>query len=217
MSEPQLPPKSEPTSADPLLDTGAYIDPAPNHSPAADIPQPGVVIAAEPISYYIPGEAPAEPAPRAARRRDPEERPSWLPENWMIELRRRNSGATAGQTDRVGVFSSVDLILATTLESLFACSVALDQSAEPKYYIEPAGQRRFRSKVEVLQFLETGSKPKRKAPSETETTPSRTPASQTQRNSSTKRKKSEASVSDNTQPPPPHVQNGVQADNGQPL
>ncbi|XP_041990050.1 uncharacterized protein LOC121741385 isoform X1 [Salvia splendens] len=100
MSEPQLPPKSEPTSADPLLDTGAYIDPAPNHSPAADIPQPGVVIAAEPISYYIPGEAPAEPAPRAARRRDPEERPSWLPENWMIELRRRNSGATAGQTDR---------------------------------------------------------------------------------------------------------------------
>ncbi|XP_041990057.1 methyl-CpG-binding domain-containing protein 5-like isoform X2 [Salvia splendens] len=185
MSEPQLPPKSEPTSADPLLDTGAYIDPAPNHSPAADIPQPGVVIAAEPISYYIPGEAPAEPAPRAARRRDPEERPSWLPENWMIELRRRNSGATAGQTDR--------------------------------YYIEPAGQRRFRSKVEVLQFLETGSKPKRKAPSETETTPSRTPASQTQRNSSTKRKKSEASVSDNTQPPPPHVQNGVQADNGQPL
>ncbi|XP_047980433.1 methyl-CpG-binding domain-containing protein 5-like [Salvia hispanica] len=192
MSEPQLPPKSEPTSADPLLDTGAFIDPAPNHSPSADMTQPspqfmpGVVIAAEPISYYIPGEASAEPAPRAARRRDPEERPSWLPENWTIELRRRNSGATAGQTDR--------------------------------YYIEPAGQRRFRSKVEVLQFLETGSsKPKRNAPSETETMPSRTPASQTQRKSSTKRKKSEGSVSDNTQPPPPHVRNGVQADNAQPL
>ncbi|KAG6432768.1 hypothetical protein SASPL_104355 [Salvia splendens] len=191
MSEPHLPPKLEPTPADPLLDTGAYIDPAPNHSPAAYMPQsspdfmPGVVIAAEPISYYIPGEAPAEPAPRAARRRDPEERPSWLPENWTIELRRRTSGATAGQTDR--------------------------------YYIEPAGQRTFRSKVEVLQFLETGSKPKRKAPSETETAPSRTPASQTQRKSSTKRKKSEVSVSDNTQPPPPHVLNGVQADNAQPL
>ncbi|XP_042041741.1 methyl-CpG-binding domain-containing protein 5-like [Salvia splendens] len=101
----------------------------------------------EPISYFIPGEAPAEPAPRAAQRRDPEERPSWLPENWTTELRRRSSGATAGQTDR--------------------------------YYIEPTGKRRFRSKLEVLRFLETGSsKPKRKAPSATETTASRSPASQ---------------------------------------
>ncbi|KAL1544052.1 Methyl-CpG-binding domain protein 5, variant 2 [Salvia divinorum] len=108
MSEPQLPPNTEPTLADPLLDTGAYIDPASNHSPAADMLQPlpeflpGIVIAADPISIYIPGEAPEEPAPRAVRRRDPEERPSWLPEDWTIELRRRNSGATAGQTDRVG-------------------------------------------------------------------------------------------------------------------
>lgn len=29
------------------------------------------------------------------------ERPSWLPENWKIEMRVRTSGATAGSTDRV--------------------------------------------------------------------------------------------------------------------
>ncbi|KAG6432767.1 hypothetical protein SASPL_104354 [Salvia splendens] len=99
MSEPQFPPNTEP----------APIDSAPNHSPtSANLPQPlpqfmpRRVYNPEPISYFIPGEAPAEPAPRAAQRRDPEERPSWLPENWTTELRRRSSGATAGQTDRVG-------------------------------------------------------------------------------------------------------------------
>lgn len=39
-----------------------------------------------------------------------------------------------------------------------------------QYYCEPTGQHRFRSRVEVLHFLETGSKPtKRKAASESET------------------------------------------------
>ncbi|XP_057782006.1 methyl-CpG-binding domain-containing protein 6-like [Salvia miltiorrhiza] len=199
MSEPQLPPDPVPEShdpeaspTDPLLDTGAYIDPGRNHSAAgAELPQhmpefaPGVVIAAEPISMYVPGEDSAEATPRAVRRRDPEEmskRPSWLPEDWKIDLKVRSSGATAGLIDR--------------------------------YYVEPTGQRRFRSKVEVLHFLETGSKPaKRKGASETETTPSGSPASQTQRKSNTKRKKSEAFVSDNTQPP--YVLNSVQTDNAQ--
>ncbi|XP_047980434.1 methyl-CpG-binding domain-containing protein 5-like isoform X1 [Salvia hispanica] len=178
MSEPQFPPNTEP----------APTDPAPNHTPASvklePLPRfmPDRVYNPEPISYFIPD---AEPAPRAARRRDREERPSWLPENWTFELRRRNSGATAGQTDR--------------------------------YYIEPTGKHRFRSKLEVLHFLETGStRPKRKAPSATETTPSTTPASETQSRASAIRKKSEAVVSDNTQPPP-HDVNSAQADNAQPI
>lgn len=119
MSEPQLPPDPVPEShdpeaspADPLLDTGAYIDPGRNHSAAgAELPQPlpefapGVVIAAEPISMYVPGEDSAEATPRAVRRRDPDEmlkRPSWLPEDWRIDLKVRSSGATAGLIDRVG-------------------------------------------------------------------------------------------------------------------
>lgn len=37
-----------------------------------------------------------------------------------------------------------------------------------QYYVEPTGQRRFRSKNEVLHFLETGIKLKRRATSETD-------------------------------------------------
>ncbi|XP_047980439.1 methyl-CpG-binding domain-containing protein 5-like isoform X2 [Salvia hispanica] len=92
-----------------------------------------------------------------------------------------------------------------------------EQGVKEKYYIEPTGKHRFRSKLEVLHFLETGStRPKRKAPSATETTPSTTPASETQSRASAIRKKSEAVVSDNTQPPP-HDVNSAQADNAQPI
>lgn len=99
---------------DPLLDSGSYIDPGRNNSAAgAELPQhpppefaPGVVIAAEPISMYVPGEDSEEATPtRGVRRRDPDEmskRPTWLPENWKIDLRVRSSGATAGLIDRVG-------------------------------------------------------------------------------------------------------------------
>lgn len=185
-------PEASPT--DPLLETGSYIDPGRNDPAAAELPHqhpdgnpelfpPGVVIAAEPISMYVPGEDSADATPRSVRRRNPDEmlkRPTWLPEDWKIDLRVRSSGATAGLIDR--------------------------------YYVEPTGQRRFRSKIEVLHFLETGSKPKRKATSETETSPSGSPANQNQKKSSTKRKKSAAFKSDNAQQP---RVNGVQADNGQ--
>ncbi|KAL8479969.1 hypothetical protein ACS0TY_026272 [Phlomoides rotata] len=152
-------------SHDPLLERGSYIDPTRTDSvaespknqqpeepeqPAAGNPEfpPGVVIAAEPISMYLPGEeedTETPPAPRSgsgsgsARRRNREEmskRPSWLPEDWTIDLRVRSSGATAGLIDR--------------------------------YYVEPTGQRRFRSKNEVEHFLQTGIKLKRRATSETD-------------------------------------------------
>ncbi|KAG6383292.1 hypothetical protein SASPL_156964 [Salvia splendens] len=208
MSESQLPPNPLPqpsdpepsptypesSPADPLLDTDAYIDdPCRNSTDAAEaeLPKPefapGVVIAAEPISMYVPEEAaPEQPTPRTARRRDPEEmakRPSWLPEDWKIELKQRVSGATAGLYD--------------------------------PYYCEPTGQHRFRSKVEVLHFLETGSKPtKRKAASESESTkPSKSLASQPKKKSATKRKKTEAVVASSEQPAP--AVNGAQEDAAQ--
>lgn len=56
-------------------------------------------------------------------------RPEWLPEDWDIDYRVRNSGATAGTVD--------------------------------KYYKAPVSGKRFRSKTEVLHFLETGSKMKK--------------------------------------------------------
>lgn len=121
--EPQEPAASpseqpaDPTAPDPLLGSGSFIDPDRTES-GAESPErkedeqtgnanfaPGVVIAAEPISMLRPGESSVETAPRSVRRRNPEEmlkRPSWLPEDWKIDLRVRSSGATAGLIDRVG-------------------------------------------------------------------------------------------------------------------
>lgn len=121
-----LPPEQESTSTDPLLDSGSYIDPGRNESgagtetapesPNHQLPEfaPGVVIAAEPISMYVPGEGSAEATPRTpVRRRNPDEmlkRPSWLPENWTIDLKVRASGVTAGLIDRVGFYLFVENI-----------------------------------------------------------------------------------------------------------
>lgn len=125
MSEPQLPnpipqaqePASSPNSPDPLLERGSYIDPPQNNS--AESPQPagnpefppGVVIAAEPISMYLPGEDSPDPPPSARRRNRDEmaKRPTWLPEDWTIDLRVRSSGATAGLIDRVCLILSPNI------------------------------------------------------------------------------------------------------------
>eukprot|EP01018_Ginkgo_biloba_P006736 Gb_03340 [translate_table: standard] len=50
--------------------------------------------------------------------------PDWLPPGWITEMKTRESGLSAGTTD--------------------------------KYYIEPCTRHRFRSKAEVIRFLETG-------------------------------------------------------------
>ncbi|KAG8371143.1 hypothetical protein BUALT_Bualt13G0056100 [Buddleja alternifolia] len=186
MSEPQLPnPSDQPDesiSPDPLLKSGSFIDADRNdaveesgeqqqpdeQSPNVEFP-PGTVIAAQPISMVLPGECtPEAAAPRSVRRRDPEEmskKPTWLPEDWTIDLKVRTSGATAGLIDR--------------------------------YYVEPSEQkRRFRSKNEVLHFLETGNKLKRKPNSEADVEPSASPGSRKQRKSSGKGKKSEVLSSD---------------------
>ncbi|KAL7127086.1 hypothetical protein ABFS83_14G231000 [Erythranthe nasuta] len=187
-------PAADPTSPDPLLDSGAFIDPDRNNS-GAESPEnqqdednaenvnfePGVVIAAEPISMLRPGESSVETTARAVRRRDPDEmlkRPSWLPEDWKIDLRVRSSGATAGLIDR--------------------------------YYVEPTGNRKFRSKNEVVHYLETGSKLKRKSTPETDAEVSETPPAAPKEKSSGKRKKSKPLNSDNI--PSPHPLNSFKAD-----
>ncbi|KAL3620210.1 Methyl-CpG-binding domain protein 5 [Castilleja foliolosa] len=176
---------------DPLLGSDSFIapdkpepgTPPPENQQQEQSPnvgfEPGVVIAAEPISMLRPGEDSVETTPRSApRRRNADEmskRPNWLPEDWKIDLRVRSSGATAGLIDR--------------------------------YFIEPSGQRRFRSKNEVLHFLETGSKKKKRdSTSEADAPPPVSPASK-KKKSSKKNKKPEAANSDAA-----HASNGVNED-----
>ncbi|KAL6499731.1 Methyl-CpG-binding domain protein 5 [Orobanche gracilis] len=151
MSEPHTPDpvvQPEELPADPLLGSDSFIDADRTETGVASPERQqdeqtsnagcGVAIAAEPISILRPGGDSVETAPRSARRRNADEmsqRPSWLPDDWKIDLRVRSSGATAGLIDRM-------------------------------YFVEPSGQRRFRSKVEVIHFLETGSKKKKKSTSE---------------------------------------------------
>lgn len=53
------------------------------------------------------------------------ESPDWLPKGWITELRTRETGASAGTTD--------------------------------KYFFDPVSENRFRSKIDVFKFLETGN------------------------------------------------------------
>ncbi|GFQ05901.1 methyl-cpg-binding domain-containing protein 5 [Phtheirospermum japonicum] len=171
MSEPQIPdpvakpddPVAKPDDSiaspdelpgDPLLGSDSFIDPErpePGTPPSEHQQQeqtpnagfgPGVVIAAEPISMLRPGEDSVETTPRsAARRRNPEEM-SKRP-NWL----------------------PVDWKIDLRIRSSGATAGLID-----RYFIEPSGQRRFRSKNEVLHFLETGSKKKRNSTAEADAT-----------------------------------------------
>ncbi|XP_073271130.1 methyl-CpG-binding domain-containing protein 6-like isoform X2 [Primulina huaijiensis] len=114
-------PLDESIQDDPLLGSGSFIDPDRNDS-TVESPAPeriesngdpefasDSVIDAKPISMLGPGENWSEAVPKAPKVRDPEEmakRPSWLPDDWNIELRVRSSGATAGTIDRYYVAPS---------------------------------------------------------------------------------------------------------------
>ncbi|RZC78764.1 hypothetical protein C5167_002953 [Papaver somniferum] len=91
------------------------------------------------------------PKCKRMRRSESQTRLDWLPEGWEIEQKERKNGASAGNFD--------------------------------KYYVEPAQEgrrrRKFRSKNEVLEFLETGRRrpltsTKRKANVEKQGLPSST-------------------------------------------
>ncbi|XP_051120262.1 methyl-CpG-binding domain-containing protein 6-like [Andrographis paniculata] len=183
---PNRPPEESPSgAADPLLGSGSFINPE-----RADIgggseggqrvvfPR-GVAIAAQPITMFIPSDdSMGEPsAPRSARRRNPEE--------------------MAKRPDWLPDGWRIDL----KVRSSGASAGLID-----RYYVEPSEQRKFRSKNEVLYFLETGDKLKRKD----NAVPSASPPGQKQKKSrksnsvdssamsDTKRKSSERGDSDAT-------------------
>ncbi|KZV17375.1 methyl-CpG-binding domain-containing protein 5 [Dorcoceras hygrometricum] len=139
---------------DPLLGSGSFIDPdrndstveslAPERNQSNGDPEllSDAVIYAKPISMLAPGEDWSEAVPKAPRVKDPEEmakRPSWLPDDWDIELRVRSSGATAGTIDRYYVAPSGKRKLRSKNEVLRF----LDSGGEPKRKSNPetdAGQ-----------------------------------------------------------------------------
>ncbi|XP_047260167.1 methyl-CpG-binding domain-containing protein 5 [Capsicum annuum] len=72
-----------------------------------------------------------------------------------------------------------------------------------QYYYEPVLATRFRSKPEVLYFLETGGK--RKKSTGGDATPSETPSSKKQKKSSSKKEKKETAFSVDSSNPPESV------------
>ncbi|KAL2511040.1 Methyl-CpG-binding domain-containing protein 5 [Abeliophyllum distichum] len=88
-----------------------------------------------------------------------------------------------------------------TTKALAITEATTKALATTEYYRDPSGKK-FRSKNEVMHYLETGNKLKRKPNSDAEaTTPSESPGSKKQKKSSSKRKKSEAIKFDFLNPP----------------
>ncbi|XP_059627756.1 methyl-CpG-binding domain-containing protein 5-like [Cornus florida] len=85
-----------------------------------------------------------------------------------------------------------DWTMQCTIRSSGATAGSID-----KYYVEPVAGRRFRSKQEVLYFLETGSKRKRKLNPDADATSSESPGAPKQKKSGSKKKKKKPSA-----PPP---------------
>ncbi|XP_031099335.1 methyl-CpG-binding domain-containing protein 5-like [Ipomoea triloba] len=85
---------------DPLLRSDAYIEVDMEATPLRS----RVVVDPPEMSADTVTDQAADSSQRRARRKmlpeDAAERPAWLPENWKMELRVRNSGATAGSIDR---------------------------------------------------------------------------------------------------------------------
>ncbi|KAL3828596.1 hypothetical protein ACJIZ3_017398 [Penstemon smallii] len=130
--------------------------------------EPGTVIAAQPISMVAPDGTDA--TPRAPVMRRSLEEMAKRP-NWLPEDWK------------------IDLKVRTS-----GASAGLID----RYYYPPSGQRKFRSKTEVLRYLDTESNPKQKLDTEADAGPS---GNQKQKKSSVKRKKSEAVNSDTNHSP----------------
>ncbi|KAL3850271.1 hypothetical protein ACJIZ3_012153 [Penstemon smallii] len=133
---PHQEPESSPIPPDPLLYSGSFLDPdRPKTQQSEQSPYtpfpPGTVIAAVPISMVAPEDI-SSSAPKAATRRSAEEMAKRP--NWLPN----------------------DWKIELKVRSSGATAGLID-----RYYIEPSGERKFRSKNEVLHFLETGSKRKK--------------------------------------------------------
>ncbi|KAK1430489.1 hypothetical protein QVD17_13266 [Tagetes erecta] len=140
-----------PATPDPLLGSGSFIDPSnggDNKSTSAASKEATAEDETDPLLLKYG-------------------RPTWLPDDWGMKLKKRTSGATEGTVDR--------------------------------YYISPSGQR-LRSKNEVLNFIETGSKRKKpSAASSDDATPKATPP--TKKKTSARKKVHAAFTFDFKNPP----------------
>ncbi|GKD58822.1 hypothetical protein Tco_1296331, partial [Tanacetum coccineum] len=83
------------TSPDPLLGSGSFIDPTSNGTPTT-------TTTTTPVGNNNNNNSNEEDEAMLAARRT---RPSWLPENWDMILRKRTSGATQGTFDRLELLS----------------------------------------------------------------------------------------------------------------
>ncbi|XP_073064793.1 methyl-CpG-binding domain-containing protein 6-like [Primulina eburnea] len=132
MPKPENPNQTRP---DPVLGSGAFADvdggdsPGDQHHQQEGGFQSMPIIDAVPISMVAPGDFLAEPTPKVSKRRNMEEMAK-KPE-WLPEDWR------------------IDLRVRTS-----GASTGLID----RYFFDPSG-RKFRSKHEVLHFLETGKKP----------------------------------------------------------
>ncbi|MBA0844449.1 hypothetical protein Goarm_001546, partial [Gossypium armourianum] len=94
---------------------------------------------------------------------------TWLPPGWLIEDRVRTSGATAGLVDKRVIETSLHLekLKLSLHKHMYELSSSFyrgnEMYCDSPYYVDPTSGRKFRSKKEVLYFLENGSpQPKRK-------------------------------------------------------
>ncbi|CAA0824317.1 Methyl-CpG-binding domain-containing protein 5 [Striga hermonthica] len=208
MSEPQIPDPAAQTAdpaavelpADPLLGSDSVVEPdcvepetaAPEQKQEEQVPEeeeeeqvpnvefdPAVAIAAQPISMLRPGEEPVS-VEKTPRRRSMEEM-SVRP-SWLPE----------------------DWEMSLRVRASGNSAGFID-----RYYIEPTGHRKFRSKNEVLHFLETGSKRKRRSTSGAASAPSENSGKQ---NKSSKKGKKSAAVKPDAAAPPQNDSNGINAD-----
>ncbi|XP_027083191.1 methyl-CpG-binding domain-containing protein 6-like [Coffea eugenioides] len=174
--------------------------PAETSTKPSATPMASVAIEVTPLSQRRPRRPVEEMA----------ERPDWLPDDWKIEVRVRTSGATAGTSDRIG--SMLETAPATLMlqqltkmgpQARKGCTALVVRpdwlpldwgftwkvrtagktaGNTDKYFFSPSGLK-FRSKVEVLEFLETGSRRKKKLKSDANATPSDGPSDQRKKTS----------------------------------
>ncbi|KAJ0021430.1 hypothetical protein Pint_32378 [Pistacia integerrima] len=162
---------------DPLLKSGSFITansptPTPTPNPTTTTTTATATAASTTTSAHTQNkkspnqatsngsESQSTPAKRRPSTVPPPETLEWLPSGWLVEDRVRSSGATAGLIDRIPEVTKAEIILNCGIR-YYASGKALLQRRN-RYYFDPSSARRFRSKKEVLYFLETGTPRKRK-------------------------------------------------------
>ncbi|MBA0807286.1 hypothetical protein Gohar_023100 [Gossypium harknessii] len=158
MSNPVQPSTTD-LPSDPLLKPEAFID-ANDQNQSAELSEPSNGSIPNGAQSETPAQGPdissssAEPKGKRRVLVAPE---TWLPAGWSIEDRVRSSGATAGTVDRVKSQLSHDFFFCQCNDNVTYMITFLLQ-----YYFDPSSGRKFRSKKEVLYYLETGIPPSKR-------------------------------------------------------